>query len=103
MWGCAPRVLRRLSGGAPQDGVDDVIATMDYYYINREDVDAFIELNGAFAGGKDPLQNVPSQVKAQFTRKYNAGDHKLPYSLVKIAPLRGAGAGAARAARRRRG
>jgi len=73
------------------EGIDDVLSTMEYYYLNREDLDSLIEVNGGFGGTKDPMANVPTQVKSSFTRKYTSSNFHLPYAQVKIAPIRGGG------------
>ena len=54
-------------------GVDEAIALMDAYGINRDDA---METLPLFQLAKiDPLQGVESKVKAAFTRKYNQGSH----------------------------
>ena len=73
------------------EGVDDAIRRLDDYDLTREDVDTLVELVGEMRGkgAADLWADIPTQVKTQFTRKYNAGTHSLPYSLVKIAVSRG--------------
>lgn len=78
---------------AGMDGVKDAVDLLVAYDLTREDVDSMIELAGGLGRAADPLAQVPSNVKAAFTRTYNSGHHPLPYSLVRVAVTRGGGGG----------
>jgi len=80
---------------AGMDGVKDAVDLLVAYDLTREDVDSMIELAGGLGRAADPLAQVTSNVKAAFTRTYNAGHHPLPYSLVRVAVTRGGGGGGA--------
>lgn len=60
-----------------KDGIPDVIALMDSYYLTKDDWDAIVEL------GVGPMEmehtKFDTQTKASFTRTYNQISHPLPY------------------------
>ena len=60
-----------------KDGVQNVIALMDSYFLTREDWDAIFEL------GVGPMDSesvkLDTQTKAAFTRLYNLQSHPLPF------------------------
>ena len=63
--------------GSDSQCIEDVISLMDSYFITREDWDSVLELGlGPQDAGKVKLS---SQVKSNFTRKYNATSHPLPF------------------------
>lgn len=82
-----------------KDGIDDVIATMDAYGLSREDWQSVFDVSlilknappvpdgrGGSRPRKNPLDDIPSQVKSAFTRTYNKHSAR-----VKVAPQSGVG------------
>ena len=65
-----------LHGQEPQC-IDNVIELMDSYFITKDDWDAILELGV----GPHDMEGVKlsTQVKSNFTRKYNAMAHPLPF------------------------
>ena len=61
------------------DGIPEVIELMEYYYLNREDLDNVLELVHDFKR-QDPWKDIPTQVKSSFTRKFNQLTHVVPYA-----------------------
>ena len=60
-----------------KDGLADIIALMDSYYLTKEDWDAILELG---VGPMDVANvKIESQSKSAFTRTYNQMAHPLPY------------------------
>jgi len=60
-----------------KDCVDEVIELMDSYYLTRDDFDFIKELG---VGPQDESTiEIPTQVKAAFTRTYNAMAHPVPF------------------------
>ena len=65
-----------LHGDQPH-GLDDIIELMDSYFLTKDDWDAIYELGvGSQAVEKVSLA---TRNKANFTRKYNAASHPLPF------------------------
>ena len=73
LWDLGPKKLE-LQG---KKAISQVIELLDNYYLTREDFDAMVEL-GIGPMSEENL-NIPSQVKAGFTREYNAMGHPLPF------------------------
>lgn len=67
------------SAGA--DGIDKVISFMDAYSISREDVDNVLDicLNPKFNSAA--FAKISTAIRSAFTRRYNQGVHRLPYSI----------------------
>ena len=65
-----------LYGDKPH-GIQDVIELMDSYFLTKDDWDAIMELGL----GPQQAENVKlsTQIKSNFTRKYNAASHPLPF------------------------
>ncbi|ANB16016.1 replication factor C subunit 1 [Sugiyamaella lignohabitans] len=61
------------------DGIADVIATLDEYYLTKEDWDVIMELGVGPLSSEPKAKALPTTVKSGFTRKYNAMDHPMPY------------------------
>lgn len=72
-----------LHGSEPQC-LDDVIKLMDSYFITKEDWEAIMEL-GVGPHDMDRVK-LSTQVKSNFTRKYNAMAHPLPFMKASGAP-----------------
>ena len=75
LWDRLVKVLE-LHGSDPQC-IENVINLMDSYYLTKDDWDAILELG---VGPQDAEKvKLPTQVKSNFTRKYNALNHPLPF------------------------
>lgn len=70
------------------DGIDEVVETMDQYYLTKEDWDVIMELSVGPNKGEELAKKLPTQVKSGFTRKYNSTDHPVPFmkSASQLAP-----------------
>ncbi|KAH7040121.1 replication factor RFC1 C terminal domain-containing protein [Microdochium trichocladiopsis] len=70
------QLIKRLNEEG-KDCVEEVIELMDSYYLTRDDFDFIKELG---VGPQDEgTIEIPSQVKAAFTRTYNAMAHPVPF------------------------
>lgn len=58
-----------------EEGIPEVIDTMDYYYMSREDWDNVLEFGVGLNKGPDIVKKIPTKVKSAFTRKYNGSQH----------------------------
>ncbi|GMS80266.1 hypothetical protein PENTCL1PPCAC_2441, partial [Pristionchus entomophagus] len=65
------------------DGVPEVVATMNQYCLLKDDVDAIAEL-AQWPGTKDPYTLIPSTVKAALTRTLNKTPRALPYHVEDV-------------------
>uniref|UniRef100_A0A2K6S7G2 Replication factor C subunit 1 n=1 Tax=Saimiri boliviensis boliviensis TaxID=39432 RepID=A0A2K6S7G2_SAIBB len=65
------------------DGVQDVVALMDTYYLMKEDFENVMEIS-SWGGKPSPFSKLDPKVKAAFTRAYNKETHLTPYSLQAI-------------------
>ncbi|XP_048402000.1 replication factor C subunit 1 isoform X3 [Stegostoma tigrinum] len=75
------------------NGVQEAVATMNAYYLMKEDVDSIMEVS-SWAGRPDPFSKLDPKVKAAFTRTYNRETHLTPYALQAVKKLkRGSTAG----------
>ena len=52
-----------------QDALDDIIGTMDEYFLGKDDWDAFVELGVGEMNMAAILKKIPSATKAAFTRQ----------------------------------
>jgi len=59
--------------------LDEVIAKMDDYFLNREDWDTMVELGLDEWKGDLVLKKIPGATKASFTRRYNAMAHPIAF------------------------
>ncbi|KAF9237027.1 replication factor RFC1 C terminal domain-containing protein [Melanogaster broomeanus] len=59
--------------------VDDVIERMDEYYLSREDWDTIVELGVDQNKDDVLLKKISTATKTSFTKKYNAGEHPIPF------------------------
>jgi replication factor C subunit 1 len=64
------RLTQPLTKG--EEGIDEVIETMDTYGLSREDWDSVLELTEYQSGGAAVLQTILSSTKTVFTRRFNA-------------------------------
>jgi replication factor C subunit 1 len=75
----APIQLADGAGDDFQSAVDDVIASMDDYYISREDWDTIVELGLGDQKDDVVLKKIATATKTALTRKYNSRDHPIPF------------------------
>src|ERR1700738_1436445 len=67
------RLVRRFAPGGTE-AIVEIIVLMDEYYLTREDFDSIIEISLGPNNGEALMKDVPSNVKAAFTRKYASCD-----------------------------
>ncbi|XP_058402881.1 replication factor C subunit 1 isoform X1 [Diceros bicornis minor] len=65
------------------EGVQDVVALMDTYYLMKEDFETIMEIS-SWGGKPSPFSKLDPKVKAAFTRAYNKEVHLTPYSLQAV-------------------
>ncbi|XP_045690307.1 replication factor C subunit 1 isoform X1 [Phyllostomus hastatus] len=65
------------------EGIQDVVALMDAYYLMKEDFENIMEIS-SWGGKPSPFSKLDSKVKAAFTRTYNKEVHLTPYSLQAV-------------------
>ncbi|KAM4811722.1 replication factor C subunit 1 isoform X1 [Urocitellus parryii] len=65
------------------EGIQDVVALMDTYYLMKEDFENIMEIS-SWGGKPSPFSKLDPKVKAAFTRAYNKEAHLTPYSLQVI-------------------
>ncbi|KAI9152428.1 DNA replication factor C complex subunit Rfc1 [Blastocladiella emersonii ATCC 22665] len=70
-----PALTRILYHGFQGGDHEPVMATMDAYYLGRDDFDELLGMRVGAESGEALLKAVPPKVKAAFTRAYNARDH----------------------------
>lgn len=59
--------------------VDEVIERMDEYYLNKESWDTIVELGVDTHKDVDVLKKITTATKSNFTKKYNAMEHPIPF------------------------
>ncbi|KAJ3025319.1 UNVERIFIED_CONTAM: hypothetical protein HDU68_007254 [Siphonaria sp. JEL0065] len=62
-----------------QDGIAQVIQTMDEYYLTREDWDSILDLGLEECSAKSLTSGIASTTKSAFTRTYNKTNHPKPF------------------------
>ncbi|KAI5120719.1 hypothetical protein M0805_006426 [Coniferiporia weirii] len=73
-----PRIVKPLIDTG-SSAVDEVIETMDDYYLTKDDWDTVIELGLDQNKDEVILKKISTATKTQLTRKYNAGEHPVPF------------------------
>ncbi|ODV76637.1 DNA replication factor C, large subunit [Suhomyces tanzawaensis NRRL Y-17324] len=58
-----------------EEGIEETINVMDYYYLTKEDWDSILDLGVGESRGELVAKKIPTKVKTAFTRKYNGGVH----------------------------
>lgn len=58
-----------------EDGIEEVMDIMDYYYLTKEDWESLVDFGVGQAKGELLLKKIPAKVKTAFTRKYNSKSH----------------------------
>lgn len=66
-----------------EEGIEDVIETMDLYYMTKDDYDNIMEFG--IGPSTNPVAKVPTKVKSAFTRAYNGRTH--PTAIFKTGNL----------------
>ncbi|PSK38944.1 hypothetical protein C7M61_002250 [Candidozyma pseudohaemuli] len=67
-----------------EEGISEVMETMDYYYMSRSDFDSVFDFGLKTKAAKE-VAALPTKVKSAFTRKYNAAQH--PVAIYKTGDL----------------
>ncbi|KZT38716.1 DNA replication factor C, large subunit [Sistotremastrum suecicum HHB10207 ss-3] len=70
-------VMPLMESGA--SAVDEVIESMDEYFLSREDWDSLVELGVGDHKDETVLKKISTATKTSFTRKYNTQDHPIPF------------------------
>jgi replication factor C subunit 1 len=71
-----------------QQGIEQCIALLDEYYLNREDFLTIMELNTWGKTGRNPYEQLETQTKSSLTRIYNKTNHRTPYAVVDMKKLK---------------
>jgi replication factor C subunit 1 len=71
-----------------QQGIEQCIALLDEYYLNREDFQTIIELNTWGKTGRNPYDQIDTQTKSSLTRIYNKTIHRTPYAVIDMKKLK---------------
>ncbi|CAF3829037.1 unnamed protein product [Adineta steineri] len=71
-----------------QQGVEQCIALLDEYYLNRDDFQTIMELNTWGKTGKNPYDQLDTQTKSSLTRIYNKTAHRTPYAVIDMKKLK---------------
>ncbi|CAF0758660.1 unnamed protein product [Adineta steineri] len=71
-----------------QQGVEQCIALLDEYYLNRDDFQTIMELNTWGKTGKNPYDQLDTQTKSSLTRIYNKTTHRTPYAVIDMKKLK---------------
>ncbi|KAJ3388572.1 hypothetical protein HDU84_009670 [Entophlyctis sp. JEL0112] len=67
-----------------QNGINQVIKTMDDYYLTREDWESILDLGLEECGTKQLTAGIAGAVKSAFTRTYNKGNHPKPFMTTSL-------------------
>ncbi|CAF0918657.1 unnamed protein product [Adineta ricciae] len=71
-----------------QQGVEQCIALLDEYYLNRDDFQTIMELNTWGKSGRNPYDQLDTQTKSSLTRAYNKTVHRTPYAVIDMKKLK---------------
>jgi replication factor C subunit 1 len=71
-----------------QQGIEQCIALLDEYYLNREDFQTIMELNTWGKTGRNPYDQLDTQTKSSLTRTYNKTIHRTPYAIIDMKKLK---------------
>ena len=71
-----------------QQGVEQCIALLDEYYLNRDDLQTIMELNTWGKTARNPYDQLDTQTKSSLTRVYNKTNHRTPYAAVDMKKLK---------------
>ncbi len=68
--------------------VEKCISLLDDYFLNRDDLQTMMELNTWGKSGRNPYEQLDTQLKASLTRNYNKTNHRTPYAMIDIKKLK---------------
>ena len=71
-----------------QQGVEQCIALLDEYYLNRDDLQTMMELNTWGKNARNPYDQLDTQTKSSLTRVYNKTVHRTPYAVIDMKKLK---------------
>jgi replication factor C subunit 1 len=71
-----------------QQGIEQCIALLDEYYLNRDDFQTIMELNTWGKSGRNPYDQLDTQTKSALTRVYNKTAHRTPYAVIDMKKLK---------------
>lgn len=71
-----------------QQGIEQCIALLDEYYLNRDDFQTIMELNTWGKSGRNPYDQLDAQTKSSLTRAYNKTSHRTPYTIIDMKKLK---------------
>lgn len=77
----APTIATILINRLSNSLIDEAIKFLDDYQIPKEDVEPLLEIVLEPSINSQAYSKLPSATKSSFTRKYNQGNHLLPFSL----------------------
>lgn len=75
----ASKIVLPLAGRDGADNIDEVVETMDEYYLGKDDWDAFVELGVDTMREEGILKQIPTATKTSFTRTYNKREHPIAF------------------------
>lgn len=69
-------------------GIEQCIGLLDDYYLNRDDFQTIMELNTWGKTGRNPYDQLDTQLKSSLTRNYNKTNHRAPYAMIDLKKLK---------------
>lgn len=82
------RILLQPLQKLQQQGVEQCIALLDEYYLNRDDLQTMMELNTWGKNTRNPYDQLDTQTKSSLTRIYNKTVHRTPYAVIDMKKLK---------------
>ncbi|ORX49128.1 DNA replication factor C, large subunit [Hesseltinella vesiculosa] len=86
-----PALTNRIFNDITEGNIDAAMDTMDYYYLDKENLDTLNEV----ALGKPPMTKVPAADKRKFNAAYKKRSHPMLFQLSDTTPLKSKSKGAA--------
>ena len=81
-------LISPLKQSSNEQGIEQCIQLLDDYYLNRDDFQTMMELNTWGKTGRNPYEQLDTQVKSSLTRNYNKSKHRTPYAVIDIKKLK---------------
>lgn len=81
-------LISPLKQSSNEQGIEQCIQLLDEYYLNRDDFQTMMELNTWGKTGRNPYEQLDTQLKSSLTRTYNKSKHRTPYAIVDIKKLK---------------
>lgn len=81
-------LISPLKQSSNEQGIEQCIQLLDEYYLNRDDFQTMMELNTWGKAGRNPYEQLDTQLKSSLTRNYNKSKHRTPYAVVDIKKLK---------------